>query len=488
MEKGADICLVVEGSYPYVTGGVSSWIQWLMENATDFTFAIVALIAEKKGRDDMKYTLPGNVVSYDEYVIFDYEDIRRAKPVRLSTRKWKSLSDSLFRLMIDWRDGSISHGDLLFLKELITEHSPHIFNNFLNDEHAFLLLTNIYEEFRGSKGFIKYFYNYRNIHLIVFRLLSIIAGLPEASVYHSPGTGYGGFIACLKSAMEEKRSMITEHGIYLQEREMELLKSQWLDDPYLKDMWIEFFTAICLWQYTICDRVITLYEGNRNLQVEYGADRRAIAVVPNGIKVDRFKKARRRRCTGTPRVVALVGRVDSVKDIKTFIQAMAIIKKDYGAVQGYVIGPADEQPGYYKECEDLTKMLELEEVVTFTGRADVLDYYWQMDVLLLTSIKEAMPLVVMEAMACGIPVVATDVGACRELIHGHLDDIGPAGTVERVMDPKGIADATLRILKDEELANRLAVNGIRRIETFYREELVIQRYRELYRGLIDGGD
>ncbi len=488
MEKSADICLVVEGSYPYVTGGVSSWLQWLMENTTEFTFSVVALIAEKKRREDMKYTLPKNVISYDEYVIFDYDEIENAKPLRLSARKWRLLSDRLFRLMMDWRDNTVSHENLLFVKELITDYSPNIFNNFLNDEDAFSLLTHIYEEFRGDVGFIKYFYNHRNIHLILFRLLSMIAKIPTATIYHSPSTGYGGLIACIKSAMYGRKSMITEHGIYLQEREMELLKSQWLDDPYLKDMWIDFFTAICLWQYKTCDRMITLYEGNRRLQMEYGADGNAITVIPNGIDIERFKEARKRRCTKTPRIVGMVGRVDSVKDVKTFIQAMAIIKQGYGDVHGYVIGPTDEQPDYYKECEELTKMLHLESAVTFTGRADVKEYYKTMDVLLLTSIKEAMPLVVMEAMASGVPVVATDVGACRELIYGNNDDIGEAGVVERVMDPKGIAEATIHILRDTELANRMAEKGIKRIENYYREELVIRRYREIYGEFIDGRD
>ena len=80
MAKGADICLVVEGSYPYVTGGVSSWLQWLMENLDDVTFSIVALIAGEKKEPERRYTFPENVVSYNEFVIFDYRRSRRPRP------------------------------------------------------------------------------------------------------------------------------------------------------------------------------------------------------------------------------------------------------------------------------------------------------------------------------------------------------------------------------------------------------------------------
>lgn len=487
MEKSSDICLVVEGSYPYVTGGVSSWLQWLMENLKEFSFSIVAFIAEAKDAKKRKYAFPENVVSYQEYVIFDYAEIEGATPLRISKKQWRILSDQLFQLMKDWRAGDVSEQSLSFLRKVIYRQSPNIFKNFLEDEAAFALLTRIYENFRGEAGFVKYFYNFRNIHLILFRLLTIIPKLPEASIYHSPSTGYAGMVACLRSMVDNHKSIITEHGIYLQEREMELLKSDWLDDPYLKDMWIESFSAICRWQYSYSDRIITLFEGNKQLEVEYGAKEDRIKVVPNGIDIERFKGARHPRCASDPKTVGLVGRVDSVKDVKTFIQAMSMIKTDYPRVNGLVIGPTDDQPEYYKECIELINLLNLNEWITFTGRADVLDYYRQMDILLLTSIKEAMPLVVMEAMASGIPVVATDVGACRELLFGAGDDIGPAGIVTRIMDADEIAKATVRLCSDQETANRFAQNGIRRIEKFYREELIIDQYRKIYSEEIDGG-
>jgi len=295
-------------------------------------------------------------------------------------------------------------------------------------------------------------------------------------------------LACLKSAIDGKKSIITEHGIYLQEREMELLKAGWLEDPYLKEMWIDFFSAICRWQYNSCDRLITLYQGNKYLEVEYGASAEKIMVVPNGIEVARFKEARCSRCTEDPRMVGLVGRVDNVKDIKTFLQAMAIVKKEYQKVAAWIIGPTDNQPEYYTECTELLDMLGLNNTITFTGIADVLDYYKKMDVLVLTSIKEAMPLVVMEAMACGIPVVTTDVGACNELVYGLDDGIGHAGIVARIRDVQAIASATVKILKDTELASDFGENGIKRIERLYREDLIIKQYFNIYQEELNGGD
>jgi glycosyltransferase involved in cell wall biosynthesis len=485
MAKGADVCLVVEGSYPYVTGGVSSWLQWLMENLEELSFAVVALVAEEKAEGERRYRFPENVVSYQEFVVFDYREIEEAAPLRLSSKQWKSLSESLYRLMTEWREGRLSPESIEVLRDLVYRLSPRVFRNFFEDEPAFALLTRLYEEFRGEAGFLKYFYNVRNIHLILYRLLTLLPRVPEAAVFHSPGTGYGGLLTCLKAALEGRPGLITEHGIYLQEREMELLKSEWLDDPYLKEMWIDSFSALCLWQYNTCDRIVTLFEGNRRLEEDYGADPGRIQVIPNGIDVARFLEARRERCRTRPRTVGFVGRVDDVKDIKTFIQVVAIIKEALPDVRALAVGPTDDQPRYFRECRDLVRMLGLEETLTFTGPGDVIPYYRQMDLLLLTSIKEAMPLAVMEAMASGLPVVATDVGACRELLLGGDDGFGEAGAVRRVMDAEGIAEAALAVLRDETLADRMARSGIRRIENRYREDLVLERYRDLYRELVD---
>jgi glycosyltransferase involved in cell wall biosynthesis len=213
-----------------------------------------------------------------------------------------------------------------------------------------------------------------------------------------------------------------------------------------------------------------------------------IMVVPNGIEVTRFKEARCCRCTENPRMVGFVGRVDNVKDIKTFLQVMAIVKKEYQKVAAWIIGPTDNQPEYYTECTELLDILGLNDTITFTGIADVLDYYKKMDVLVLTSIKEAMPLVVMEAMSCGIPVVTTDVGACHELLYGLDDGIGPAGIVARIRDVQAIATATMKILEDRELANNFGGNGIKRIEQFYREDLIIKQYFNIYQEELNGGD
>lgn len=90
------------------------------------------------------------------------------------------------------------------------------------------------------------------------------------------------------------------------------------------------------------------------------------------------------------------------------------------------MGPTDEDKKYAQECFDLVKALNVSDV-EFTGRINVRDYLGKMDFTLLTSISEGQPLTILESFAAHKPVVATDVGNCRELLFGVNDGFGDSG-------------------------------------------------------------
>ena len=67
-----DVCLLLEGTYPYVAGGVSSWVYDLVKRMQDISFSIVYLGAHRPGSKKMHYELPENVVDFRELYLFDY--------------------------------------------------------------------------------------------------------------------------------------------------------------------------------------------------------------------------------------------------------------------------------------------------------------------------------------------------------------------------------------------------------------------------------
>ena len=482
----ADICLIVEGSYPYVTGGVASWVQRLIKTFEhEFTFSVVALTAGDKTDEDMKYQLPSNVISFKSFNIFDYEFIRNARPVKLKKKKKQKINAVIKELMLKgFRTGRLTQDQKTLLVDILNTYKEGLLKDFLISHDGFKVLTEIYEERHREDGFLKYFYNWRNIHFVIWRIFMLLTELPKARIYHSPSTGFAGFLVCLMTELYNIPSIITEHGIYVQEREMELTSVSWLDEYYLIQMWLDFFKSLIYWEYQTVSSLITLYYGNKALQIEYGAPEEKIKVIPNGINMERFVPCRKERLTSWPPKIGIVARIDPVKDIKTFIEAVSIIKEKIPDIQAYIIGPAEDKE-YHNDCLKLVNMLGLQKNITFTGSVDVTKYYKELDLVLLTSVKEAMPLAIMEAMASGIPVVATKVGACEELVFGLNDGLGQAGFVATVMDAEDIAANSLKILTNKEFANSLAQVGIKRIESFYYEDILQQSYRKEYISLME---
>jgi polysaccharide biosynthesis protein PelF len=151
------------------------------------------------------------------------------------------------------------------------------------------------------------------------------------------------------------------------------------------------------------------------------------------------------------------------------------------------MGPYDEDPDYYRECVELAETLDVRDL-TFTGSVDVKARIGKLDVVVLTSISEGQPLAVLEAMAAAKPVVATDVGSCRELLYGSAADgvEGRAGLVVPVLDDKEIARAIITLCKSESLRREMGENGRRRVLSAYTHDQFISRYESLYASLGKG--
>ena len=202
--------------------------------------------------------------------------------------------------------------------------------------------------------------------------------------------------------------------------------------------------------YQACDQVITLYGGNQKPQLQYGASRDRMSIIPNGIDYESYSAISRNNDTGTMSV-ALIGRVVPIKDVKTFIRAFAQVHKVLPEAHGYMIGPYDEDPDYYEECKILVDYLGLKSSFTFTGKVNLVEWLGRIDLIVLTSISEAQPLVILEAGAAGIPCVATDVGSCREMIEGddrESPKLGQAGIVVPISSPSLTAQAIIQLMSD----------------------------------------
>jgi glycosyltransferase involved in cell wall biosynthesis len=113
----------------------------------------------------------------------------------------------------------------------------------------------------------------------------------------------------------------------------------------------------------------------------------------------------------------------------------------------------------------------------------------QIGLVALSSISEALPLVVLEAYAAGVPTVTTDVGACRQLVEGLVGrdrELGAAGAIVQIADPEAFAVAVLKLLKDPVAWRAAQEAGIKRVERYYTNAIMEDSYRGLYHKLLDG--
>jgi glycosyltransferase involved in cell wall biosynthesis len=354
-----DVALVVEGSYPYITGGVSAWTQQLIEGLPDVSFSVVHLGEGGTAR----YASPRNLAGVVD-------------------------------LAVDYETGEA------------------------------------------------------------------IGDVPDACVYHALATGSAGAAARRAAGERGRRFILSEHGLALVEARLGVsaCKPVYVPDARLvesqaRDAYRDAFsiTSVC--------------PANARVQRREGAA--AVRVIANSVAP---------RCVAGSRdadapLVGFVGRVVPVKDVVTFLRACRMIGDAMPSARFVVVGPLEHDEEYVARCRALADELHLD--VEFTGDTDPWSWYPRLDALVLTSRSEAQPLVALEAMSAGVPVVATAVGGCSELLRG-------CGLLTPIADPGATAAAVLRVLGSPLLRDRLVAAGRSRVQEAHAPARMLCSFAELY--------
>lgn len=465
------ICLLTEGSYPYVVGGVSSWCQMLIQGLPEHEFLVYSIGAESRDRGKFRYQLPDNMIGIQEEFLDDIlgqksqgmkEDILTAPEKKV-----------LYGLVVG--DQPIRIRDLVpIFRDRRRFQSP--LDIFMSSDF-FQVIQQVYEEKYAYLPFTDFFWTLRSMLIPLFFLLQ--QELPEADVYHSVATGYCGVIGAMAAEIYQKPFLITEHGIYSREREVEIIKSDWAKGDF-KSVWIQYFYNLAKLSYQTADHVYTLFEHNAEIERNLGCDPEKIGIVPNGVHLEQFAGIPELQQHDGPFTIGAVVRVVPIKDIVTLLRAFFLVKRELPDARLFIMGGLEEDPEYYALCRQTVEMLRIQDV-TFTGAVRVVEYLPKMDLLMLSSISEGQPLAVLEGQAAHRPFVTTDVGCCRELIYGDsTDTLGPAGSIVAPMDYEAMAAEIVRLGKDFDLRRRMGNIGYERVRRGYTYEHFIASYRKIY--------
>ena len=461
------ICIIAEGSYPYVVGGVSSWTHSLINSFPEQEFVILAIVANRSLRGKYVYDLPDNVTEIHELYLddLDWERKKRRKS-RMDKREYEALRNLLLGQETEW--------EVLF--DFFQKNEISL-NDMLMGEDFLRAVTEYYKLHYSQLVFSDFLWMLRSIYLSLFTTLKM--EIPKADVYHCLCTGYSGVRGSMAKHIHGGRLLISEHGIYTREREEELIIAKWVQGIY-KTIWMEQFEKMSSLAYGKADLVTSLYRQARELQIELGCPSEKIRIVPNGIQVEEFCSPSGKREEDKGKInIGAVLRVAPIKDVMTMIQAFGFAKEREPSLKLWIMGPWDEDEEYARGCFELVEIMKVPDVV-FTGKIESSQYYGRMDMTLLTSISEGQPLTILESFAARKPVIATDVGNCRGLILGEQDDFGAAGIVTRIMNVQEIVQAIVSLAHNEQLRLEMGRNGYKRVTARYQLWHMQDAYKKIY--------
>lgn len=185
-------------------------------------------------------------------------------------------------------------------------------------------------------------------------------------------------------------------------------------------------------------------------------------LIPNGVVLDFFTKPKRRIRKRSGRNVLFVGRLTKQKNLFSLLEAMRRIEGVGLTIVGE--GPLQGELTNYSRALGLNVRFE-----GYVPHDQLVQYYFAADVFVIPSLIEGHPKVLLEAMACGLPVVGTDVEGTREVITHEQNGL-LCGT-----DPESIGNAVRRLLEDPRYAEKLGKNARRLIAEEYDLRSILSR-------------
>ena len=474
--------LVNWDNYPNVaSGGVYTWAKSLVESMSDWEFVLFNQLSNPNA--NAKYSLPGNVKQVIELPIFGtnrFEEYH--KDGRPFLRKILATTDSVIRReFLPLYKEFLEHvfaddcdprrlAELIYgLHKFLTTHdTKKCFEHYLAWELFLdrIQVDPLYREMRLREAL-------GNFHALQRSMQILSIDLPTVDIIHCSLAWLPAMVAIPAKMENNSPLVVTEHGVAF--RELVLYYNAYLYNEPSKIFWTVFTRNVVRTIYTLADRITPVCRANEAWEMGLGVEKSKIKVIYNGINVKKFRPMNLAR-DGKGATVVSVSRVSVFKDIVNLIQAINYVRGSVGNVRCLLFGTSTE-PEYSLRCADLVQKLKLEANFKFMGGTREPEKAYNLaDVVAFSSITEGFPFGVIEAMACGKAVVATDVGGVGEALEG-------CGLLVRSRSPHELATGIITLLKDEPLRKGFEAAALKRIKEEFTLEKEVQQYRELYQQL-----
>ncbi len=462
------VLLVTEGTYPYAMGGVSSWCDLIVNALSEFDWQVLPIIGAH-GRPPT-FELPPHARSLGPIELWS-EAIPRRRPLpRDERRAGIELPALLVRGLMAW------DGDTESLIDALTwsrRHPAGVRWSF-RSRHAWESFTTSLGEVlaeqvpgAGTPPRVDVVEAARLYQSLYWVARTAAVPTPHTDVLHVTAAGWAAIPALTHKALHGTPMVITEHGVYVREAYLAAVRGQ--DSPGGRFIATRLARGLACAAYTAADVVSPVTDANALWETGLGIDPDKIQIIYNGVAPPEEPVAP----PGT-RTVVSVGRIDPLKDVHTMLRVAEETLRHVPDTTFLHYGPVTEgEDDYGRSCLALHERLGLGERFRFMGRtSDPEAVVRDADVVLMSSISEALPLSILEAMGQGRPVVSTGVGGVSDVVKG-------CGVITAPGDAHALAMGVVTLLRRPEMAWSLGRRGHARLARIFDEAACLSGYREL---------
>jgi len=214
-----------------------------------------------------------------------------------------------------------------------------------------------------------------------------------------------------------------------------------------------------------------------------------VVKIYNGIEIDEYRmdydkeaihvKSSLREEMGLKKdipIIGVIGRLVWQKGFEYFIEAIPGLLKKFKDARFLIVGEGKLE----EELKLKSKRLGLEDKLIFTGfRSDIKEVLASIDVFVMPSLLEGLPMTLLEAMAMGTPIVATDIDGITEVL-----DNGKTGLLVPPKDTKALTDAITYLLVHSDKAYQIGLTARKVVEERFRVDVMVQKVEEVYEELL----
>jgi glycosyltransferase involved in cell wall biosynthesis len=487
-----DVMLILEGTYPFNGGGVSTWAHMLCNKVENVNYTLYSINADFEQKS--KYELSDNVKNVIQVPLWSplepQELISYGKKFHKTVnRKEQNDSDEIVEKFIPIFERLLNHiydekADVEDIDDTIFDmwqfFQNHDYKNTMKSVAVWKCFCKTVSEIIAKDNhYSATLYDFTVGMRWIYRfLIPISIDVPKVDVSHLTLSGFPVIPALVLKYKYGTPIIATEHGVFIRERLIAINSSEY--SFFLKNLLIKFSECITRVVYYKSDLILSVNKFNISWEKMYGANPNKIDIIYNGIDVDLFSPiAKPAHLENIPTVVA-AARIFELKDIITMIKSCDVVKQEIPNVKYLVYGDNNAVPEYTKECTNLIKKLGLEENFILAGYHDKPhELFCEGDISILTSISEGFPYTVLESMSCGIPVVATDVGGVTEA----LDD--KCGFICKPKDYKALGKSVITLLQDEVLRKQMGANARKKVIDNFTIDKFIKEYEVAYDFIIN---